>query len=195
MEQTPEAPTTPEDVRCAECQSVLSEGQERMTTEEGAVFCRVCFDNLTAQLHRVVEAQGTDINYSMAAVGGLAGGMVGVLVWWGFTVLTSISFGLVAVVIGFTVGKGILMLTSEKRSVNLQVLAVVIATVSFVYANYLVTRSFILDAQPGLTLPWIPNLTLLFDVTYAGVHFMDVVFLAIVIYEAWKIPAPTRLAG
>jgi hypothetical protein len=194
MDETPET-AAPEEVRCSECQTLLNEGQDRITTEEGAVFCRPCFDGLTAQLQQTIEAQSTDINYSMAVVGGLAGGGVGIVAWWGFTVLTNISFGLVAVVIGFTVGKGIVMLTGGKRSVNLQFLSVVISTVSFVYANYLVTRSFILQAEPGLTLPWIPDPALMFIVTQAGFSFMDIVFLAIVVYEAWKIPAPIRLAG
>jgi len=101
----------------------------------------------------------------------------------------------VALVIGITVGKGIVMLTGGKRSVNLQVLSVAISTVSFVYANYLVTRSFILEAEPGWALPWIPDPALMFNVIQAGFSFMDIVFLAIVIYQAWKIPAPITLAG
>ena len=88
----------PETIRCSECNSALTEGQDRETTED-AVFCRPCFNNLTAQLQQAVAQQGQDINYPMAAVGGLAGAAVGVLVWWGFTVVTNISFGLVAVVI------------------------------------------------------------------------------------------------
>jgi len=197
MDETPEATAAPEEVRCSECKTLLGEGQERVATEEGAVFCRPCFNNLTAQLHQVIEAQGSDINYSMAVVGGLAGGAVGVLAWWGFTVLTNVAFGLVAVVIGFTVGKGILMFSGGKRSVNLQVISVAISLVCFVYANYLVTRSFILDAyaEQGLVLPWIPDAALLFNVLQAGFSIMDIVFVAIVVYQAWKIPAPIRLAS
>ena len=103
------------EARCAECSTLLSEGQDRETTG-GGVFCRPCYNNLTVQLHQVLEAQGTGINYSMAVVGGLAGGAVGVLAWWGFTVLTRIAFGLVAVVIGFTVGWGVVRLAGNKRT-------------------------------------------------------------------------------
>ena len=45
-----------------------------------------------------------------------------------------------------------------------------------------------------MSLPFIPNLALYIDVLMAGFGFMDVVFLAIVVYEAWKIPAPIKLA-
>ena len=188
----------PETIRCSECNSALTEGQDRETTED-AVFCRPCFNNLTAQLHQAVEVQGQEINYSMAAVGGLAGAAVGVLVWWGFTVVTNISFGLVAVVIGFAVGKGVVMLSGDKRSQGLQITSVIISILGFVYASYLVNRTFIMSAlaEQGetLVLPWIPAPDVLFNVLQLGFGFMDVVFLAIVVYEAWKIPAPFRIGA
>ncbi len=186
----------PEAVRCAECGTVLSEGQDRETTED-AVFCRPCFNNLTVQLQQGVAAQGEHINYSMAVVGGLAGAAIGVLVWWGFTVVTTINFGLVAVVIGFAVGKGVVMLSGNKRSQGLQITSVIIATLGFVYASYLVNRTWVQKAlaEEGreLLLPWIPTPDVLIGVLQLGFGFMDVVFLAIVIYEAWKIPAPMRI--
>ncbi len=186
----------PEAVRCAECGTVLSEGQDRETTED-AVFCRPCFNNLTAQLQQAVAGQGQDINYSMAVVGGLLGAAIGVLVWWGFTVVTNIAFGLVAVVIGIAVGKGVVMLSGNKRSQGLQITSVIIATLGFVYASYLVNRTFVQKAfaEEGqeVLLPWIPTPDVLINVLQLSFSFMDVVFLAIVVYEAWKIPAPVQI--
>lgn len=181
------------EIRCAECRTVLGTGQDRETTEDG-VFCRTCFHNLTAQLEQVIAAQGSDINYPMAVVGGLVGGTVGVVAWWGFTVLTEIAFGLVAVVIGFTVGKGVTILSGHKRAQGLQILSVAISVLGFVYASYLVNRTFFLRAaaQEGAesVLPWLPTPALLFEVVKLGFGVMDLVFLAIVVYQAWKIPAP-----
>ncbi len=137
--------TEAEAVRCAECGTQLSEGQDRETTGD-SVFCRPCFNNLTAQLQQVVAEQGQNINYPMAVVGGVVGAAVGVLAWWGFTVVTNVAFGLVAVVIGFAVGKGVLMFSGNKRSQGLQITSAVIAILGFVYASYLVTRSFVLKA-------------------------------------------------
>ena len=186
----------PEAVRCAECGTLLSEGQDRETTDD-SVFCRPCFNNLTAQLQQAVAVQGQDINYSMAAVGGLLGAAIGVLAWWGFTVVTNIAFGLVAVVIGIAVGKGVVMLSGNKRSQGLQITSVIIATLGFVYASYLVNRTFVQKAltEEGqdVVLPWIPNPEMLIWVLQLGFSFMDVVFLAIVVYQAWKIPAPMRI--
>ena len=192
------ADAEPEAVRCAECGTLLSEGQDRETTDD-SVFCRPCFNNLTAQLQQAVAVQGQEINYSIAAVGGLLGAAIGVLVWWGFTVVTNIAFGLVAVVIGFAVGKGVVMFSGNKRSQGLQITSVIIAALGFVYASYLVTRSFVLKAfaEEGqeLALPLIPTPDLLIGVLQAGFGFMDFVFLAIVVYQAWKIPEPMRIGA
>jgi hypothetical protein len=185
-----------EEIRCSECQTVLREGDDREVTED-AVFCRPCYLNLVARLQQAVAAQGADINYPMALLGGLLGGVAGVLVWWGFTVLTGIAFGLVAVVIGFTVGKGVTLFSGNRRSQGLQIMAVIIAVVSFAYATYLVNRTFVARflAEQGhdAVLPLLPDPALFIAVIRAGFGLMDLVFFAIVIYEAWKIPAPFRL--
>ena len=128
-----------EPIPCAECGTPLAEGQDRQEAD-GKTFCRTCFERLTHELGRALEQQGQDINYPMALLGGLGGAALGVLAWWGFTVMTSIAFGLVAVVIGIAVGKGVTMLSGGKRHLNLQILSVAIALVGFAYATYLVNR-------------------------------------------------------
>lgn len=183
---------------CSECNNPLVAGQDRVETAD-ATFCRPCFESLRAQVHYVVEAQGDGIDYQRAVLGAVLGGAAGVLVWWGFTVMTKVSFGLVAIVIGIAVGKGILMMTGGKRARNLQIISIVVATLSFVYASYLVNRTFILQAYSaqGLqipTLPLVPDIQTLIDVVQLGFNLIDFVFLAIVGYQAWKIPAPLVLA-
>ena len=187
-----------DEVRCAECGTTFGEGQEREVTDDGT-FCRPCFNNLTAQLQQVVAAQGQQINYPMAMMGGLAGGAAGVLVWWGFTVVTNIAFGLIAVVIGVAVGKGIVLLSGNKRHLNLQVMSVVISALGFVYASYLVNRTFInpslVEQEDGFVLPVIPDFALLTEVVRLDFGIIDLVFLAIVAFQAWKIPAPVRIGS
>ena len=189
--------TAAEEIRCAECGNRLAEGEPRQETED-AVFCRPCFERLTGELHQAVAAGGQDINYSMAVVGGLLGAALGVLVWWGFTVITNINFGLVAVVIGFAVGKGVTMLAGDKRHLNLQIISVSLSVTAFFYAGYLVNRTHILRslAEQGeeLTLPWLPDPALFYHVISLGFSPFDLVFLGIVGYQAWKMPAPLRLA-
>lgn len=182
--------------RCAECGTTLADGMDREVTDGGA-FCRPCFNNLRETVQRALEAQTTDINYSMAVLGGVLGAVVGVAAWWGFTVVTNIAFGLIAVVIGFTVGKGVILASGGKRGTGLQVISVVISAVAFIYATYLVNRSFIHRAWSeegrGALLPLAPDPALFYQVVSLGFGVMDLVFLAIVIWQAWKIPAAVGL--
>ena len=187
---------TYESSSCDEYGAMLGEGPDRVVTAD-ATFCRACFENLSAQVRHVVAAQGQGIDYQRAILGAVLGGAVGVLIWWGFTVVTKVSFGLVAVVIGIAVGKGILYMTGGRRARNLQIISVIVAVVGFVYASYLVNRTFILQAyaDQGITLPLAPDLPTLYAVVHAGFTVIDLVFLGIVGYQAWKIPAPFQLAG
>jgi hypothetical protein len=186
------------DPRCEQCGTRLHPGQDREVTE-GGTFCRPCFEALTSQLQHVLAEQGRDLPYGRALVGGLAGGALGALVWWGFTVLTHVAFGLVAVVIGIAVGKGIGLLSGHKRHLHLQIMSVVIALLSFAYASYLVNRTFIqrsLAEQGNPTvLPLVPDPALFFRVLQAGFGILDLVFLGIVVWEAWRLTAPAKLAS
>ncbi len=201
MSDDTSSPSTAETVVCRQCNRALTDREDREVTA-GGVFCAPCFAALRRHLEAELRRQGTDINWVNAALGGLAGGALGAVVWWGFTVVTRVSFGLVAVVIGFLVGKGVLMATGGKRAVGLQVMAMAIAAVAYGFASYLVHRSFILKAvaenprlaPAGATLPlWAPP-DLMFAVIRAGFEAFDLVFLAIVLYQAWKMPAPFKLA-
>jgi hypothetical protein len=184
------------EVSCAECNRLLTNEEDREVTE-GGVFCRSCFDSLKAQIEEALEEQSKNINYPMAIAGGVAGGILGVLVWWGFVVVTEIAFGLVAVVIGYTVAKGVILLSGGKRSQELQIIAVCISIGSFFYACYLVNRTFIqnylADEGERVILPLLPNPDLFLEVLKTGFGIMDIVFLAIVVWQAWRLSAPIKL--
>jgi hypothetical protein len=194
----PEVGTSVADLRCAECEKSFDDDRGPVVTDAGS-FCQGCFDSLSAQLQSVMDQQGAEINWPMAFVGGLAGAVLGVVTWWGFTAVTNIAFGLVAIVIGYAVGNGVRMLSGNKRSMGLQIMSVSIASLAFFYATYLVNRTFIIQgyAEQGETivLPLLPDPTLLFEVIKIGFGIMDVVFLGIVIFEAWRRPAPMKLTG
>jgi len=188
---------TPVATRCARCQAALSES-DRVTAGD-RVFCSTCYEILKLQLRSGVASMSQDINYPMAVVGAALGGAVGVLAWWGVTVLTKIGFGLVAVVIGVLVGQGALRFAGGKRSVGLQGIAVVIGALSFLVAAYLVNMTFIneLLAQRGETwrVTFPPaGLGMFYKVLAANFGIMKLVFLGIIVYEAWFIPRPIKLA-
>jgi hypothetical protein len=73
-----------------------------------------------------------------------------------------------------------------------------IALASFVVATYLVNRWFINQdpqlAAQGFVVPLVPPTTEFFaQVAFAGAGLMDVVFLAIVVWEAWVTVTPLRV--
>ena len=121
------SPGTPP--QCSQCSCELTLSTGTVDTDDGA-FCRSCYEQLVEHVQAVVGAQSEDINYPMALIGGMIGGLGGAMIWWGFTVVTNIAFGLVAIVIGIGVGKGILIATGQKRSVSLQVISVGISICS-----------------------------------------------------------------
>ena len=185
-----------ESTSCAQCGTVIRDGIDHQKTDD-AVFCRTCFDRLSTELHEAVAAQSTEINYGMALAGGVLGGILGALVWWGFTVLTEISFGLIAVVIGYAVGKGVVWLSGNKRHLHLQVMAIVISLLSFVYATFMVNRSFIQQAYESegtpIVIPLLPSSEMFVEIVKAGFSPIDLLFLGFVVWEAWKIPAPLNI--
>ena len=181
---------------CAQCGKTLSP-DDRISAGD-RVFCRSCYASLRAELEQAVTARSTNINYVNATVGAVLGGIVGVMVWWGFTVVTHIAFGLIAVAIGFLVGQGAVRFAGGKHSRGLQILSVLVALGSYLCATYLVNMSFINKAfaekGDAFRVGFPPqNLDLFIKVLKVGFGLMDFVFLAIVIYQAWKIPSPPRL--
>ena len=187
---------TPTETRCARCRAALTEN-DRVTAGD-RVFCRTCYDILKLELRRSVATMSEDINYPMAALGAVLGGVVGVLAWWGFTVLTKIGFGLVAVVIGFLVGQGTARFAGGKRSVGLQAVSVAVGLVSFLVAVYLVNMTFINEALVQRAESWrvtFPpaSLDMFYKVVAINFGIMKLVFLGIVAYEAWIIPRPVKL--
>src|SRR5262245_45001660 len=112
------APVSSAPETCARCQRELSGGDRVQAS--GKTFCRSCYETLRQQLEQTVQGMSTDINCPMAVVGAVLGGIAGALLWWGFTVMTHIAFGLVAVAIGFLVGQGTVYFTGGKRARGLQ---------------------------------------------------------------------------
>src|SRR2546426_3463418 len=135
---------TPTETRCARCRAALRES-DRVTAED-RVFCRTCYDILKLELRRGVATMSEDINYPRAVLGAVLGGVVGVLAWWGFTVLTKIGFGLVAVGIGFLVGQGTARFAGGKRSVGLQAGFGAVGAVSFLVGGLPVTTAVLYTA-------------------------------------------------
>jgi hypothetical protein len=118
-----------------------------------------------------------------------------VLAWWGFTVVTSIVRP-VAVMIGF-LGQA-RSLRRWKRSGRAPALSISVALASYAVATYLVNMTFInralAERGEAFRIGFPPqDAGLFFRVLSADFGVMDLVFLAIVVFEAWRIPKPLAL--
>ena len=186
----------PEEQRtCGRCHTVLGETQDQEITPDGTL-CRSCADSQRLERNRDAEEQGQGVNYPGALLGALLGGSIGVLAWWAITVWTNIAFGLVAILIGIAVGKGAALFAGGRSSRGVQVMCLIVAGVSFFYASYLVNRTFIQQAlaREGKEsfLPVVPDPALFAGVISIGFDLFNVLFLAIVLWEAWKLSAPVK---
>lgn len=182
---------------CAECGCVVAP-EVAVTLHTGERFCPSCHAELQAHLHAILEAQARDVNYAGALLGALAGGALGAVVWWQFTVLTHIAFGLIAVLIAFAVARGIHIMTGGKRNSALHAMAVSVSLLSWLAGIYLVNRSLILrswgQTQGSAELPWFGGPDYFYRVIRANFGIMDVVFGAITVYQAWILTRPLRLS-
>jgi hypothetical protein len=195
-ERSADVSTVPAASTCAQCDRPIDAGEA--IEAGGRRFCAGCYAELRTMLERAARASSVDVNYPMAAVGAMLGGAAGALVWWGFTVLTHVAFGLVAVAIGYLAGHGAVRLAGNKRTVALQGLAATLAAASFFVASYLVNMTLINEylAKEGkaFRIGFPPgSLAQGYQVVATGFGIMDVVFLFIVVQQAWSIPRPLRI--
>ena len=145
----------------------------------------------------VLAQQDQGINFPGAIAGGLLGGALGALIWWGVVVVTNYQIGLIAIVIGWAVGQGVHILSGRKRALSLQIISVAITMISYSVASYFVGRTFsqkyAAENNIDAGLPLIPDLSLFFDVVTSGMEMLDLLFVAIALWQAWKMPAPLVL--
>ena len=181
---------------CAQCGKRLTP-DDRVAAGD-RVFCQSCHASLRLELESALQSMSADINYANAALGALLGGFVGVVAWWVFTATTGWALGLIAVGIGWAVGWSTVRFAGNKRSRELQFLAAGVAIICWVAAQYLVNSTLInaqlAKAGDSRRLPILPaSPEMIWDVFTMGFGLMDVVFLAIMVWEAWKFPRPLRL--
>lgn len=183
-----------ETMTCMQCERTLNESDDKEITDKG-MLCRPCYDSLAAQVKELVGQQGEDINYAMAFTGAMLGGILGAVIWWGFTVITKWEIGLVAIVISFAVAKGILLLTGGKRSIGLQVMAVSVSAGAYFYANYLVSRTVIIREYPQMAERFgiLPDIPLFMEISRLSFNTFTIIFLAIVVWQAWQMVAPVKI--
>ncbi len=168
---------------------LLVPGQDK---ESVNAFCPTC--KASAEMELAQQSQG--INMPRAALYGALAAVVGAGVWYGLVLATDYKLGLVAIGLGWLVGKGVVWGAGDKRSASLQLLGGGLALAGLLLGEYLIVNHFVREAIEGFE-GWL-SLGMFFEVypkiLAEGNWFLDVLFYLIALYEGYIQPRPVKLA-
>ncbi len=135
----------------------------------------------------------------------LAAGLVGALAWYLTVRFTDYKLGLVAVGVGWLVGRGALFGARGRGSTEIAIGSVVVALGAMLFGEYLILnhlahQAFASDAShafhasqmPGGEPPAFLSPPMFVALYRETVGVMDALFYALGAYEAWKLPASAR---
>jgi hypothetical protein len=160
----------------------------------GSVVCSRCRGKLEAQL----SSSGGMRRFRRALGFGLGAAIAGALFYYGFQVITGINLGLVAVLVGFMVGKAVFVGTDHRGGRRYQVLAVLLTY--FAIASTYVPQ-VLKEARPGVG--GMLLLTAAFPIIAGFSSIISVVILGVGLMQAWRmnravnvtVSGPYRIAG
>jgi hypothetical protein len=111
------APAT--SVPCSRCERPLTE----YWTLDGAVLCESCAETLKEER---TSSEGAAGRVGKAFAFGLGGMLVGAGVWYGVAKITDYEIGIIAILLGWLVGKGIYAGSGRRGGIGYQVMAVLV---------------------------------------------------------------------
>ncbi len=164
------------------------------TSKSGKIETVLC-PQCSEQFQDRPEQETLNPNYPIAFIAGIAGAAVAGIIWYYFVILTEIQFGLVAVLMGWLVGKSVVWGAGNKRGERLQYLSVSLTIIAIIFSEYLVLNHYFIEefgSEYG-------NLTFDDFITAYGYYFSDAsgffnfIFYAIALWQAYKTPGKREL--
>jgi hypothetical protein len=129
-------------------------------------------------------------------LGGLLGGLVAAVfatgLWYAVVAVSQYQLGIIAIVVGFLVGQGVVLGAGRHPSVALVGISVVLTLLALVISEYLIVAKFVGDQlAPGQSLELMQPPTIVLDVVAASVQEqpLTLAFWAIALFQAFTIPA------
>jgi len=104
-------------VACSRCQRTLTE----YWTLDGAVLCERCANELKAER---TSSEGAGARVGKALVFGVGGMLAGAAVWYAVARITNLEIGLIAILLGWLVGKGVYLGSGKRGGLGYQVMAI-----------------------------------------------------------------------
>ena len=141
------------------------------------------------------QAETERPNLAVGLLLGVVAAIGATAVWFGVTVLTQCRVGLLAMLVGYAVGRAVVSGAGKKRGTALQVISVVITLTAVAFGDYLTIRHFnVQDAGSegaGLLLPPGEMLALLIEGVASSPWIL--IFWIIALLVAFRVPVARRL--
>ena len=136
-----------------------------------------------------LPVESGDINYAMAAVAGVVAAAAGAGVWYGIVVATDTMLGIVAIGVGFLVGKAVWFGAGKQGAAGLQIMGAVLALLAIIAGDYLTLNHWIRQSEELSFTGWL-TLTQFIEIykSYLGETPMTFLFYGIAIYEGYILP-------
>jgi hypothetical protein len=129
-------------------------------------------------------------------LGGLLAGIVAAVLatalWYAVVVVSHYQLGIVAIVVGFLIGQAVVLGASNRGSIALVAVSVVLTLLALVISEYLIVANFVSQQlAPGETIELIQSPGFVLDIVIESVKAdpLTLAFWAIALFQAFTIPA------
>lgn len=182
---------------CNSCSKQIESGDKHLVIkaskkeEKDTFLCAKCLDEVQTAL----DEETRNPNIPMSFVVGLGGAIVASLIWYFFVTLTEWQIGIIAILMGWLVGQGVVWGAGHKRGTSLRWISVTLTLIAIFFSEYLILNHFLHEAGVPI------NLTIgqFFEIYGAylseGAGFLDILFFGIALWQAYATPGPRKLQG
>jgi hypothetical protein len=167
---------------CTACRASMT-GEYYLANAQ--IVCPACRDRLEAEMDRPG-------NIPMALLLGAGGGAVGAAIWYAVVAITDYQIGLIAILVGWLVGRGVLKGSKERGGAGYQALAMVLTylAIAGAYAPFVVQS---IPAGEGVN-PVVLTVALLTTPVMVGMNSpISALIAGFGLYQAWKMNKRTRI--
>jgi hypothetical protein len=184
---------------CSNCGAEIPSGEEVKLIGRGGytttfIVCRNCESKWQDEL----DEETRDPNIAGAVLFGLGASIISIFVWSLLTLLTNYQLGIIAVGVGWIIARAVVLGAGNKRGKILQVMSIGLTLITMAISQDLVRHYYVdlvVSAQGINGIPLLLPLPDMFSIVVDSLAEdpVTVLFWAIAIFEAFKIPARRRL--
>ena len=188
-------------VKCADCgKEITVEERHSFDGEDGKdiYFCDECM----AKINQMLEEETKNPNMLGATALGVIAGVLGGIIWFIITSATKTSFGILAIALGWLIGKAVSLGAGNKKGIKLQILAATIMIIFlllseyFIYLYFLGKEPDVNASAPMVFLALLKGGVFFKSLAWFAKWFISPIGLVIYafgIYTAYILPKPTKL--